>query len=147
MAATKVVERPKEPPRPVEGRRRVVDVAEGVTLADAAMHARWAWCDPESKRSLTRIANLKRLGYRPAKAEDVVDMQDAYAEPDGTIHKGDQILMVCDRQPVEEREKAQRRERESVERRQVKAIEGGQDIETDTELHYQRVRGKEVELP
>ena len=100
---------------------------------------------------MTRIGNLKRLGYRPATEDDVVDMRDAYTEPDGTIHKGDQILMVCDRDDVESRDAVQRRERESVERTQVKTIERRQsrnepEIETDNELHHQRVRGKEVEL-
>ena len=144
MSAIKVKDRPKAPAQDSE--RRKVAIAAGVVLKDSGAHARWGWCDPESKRSLTRIANLKRLGYRPATEADVVDMHDAYTEPDGTIHKGDQILMVCDREGVESRETAQRKERESVERKQVKAIESGQGIETDDELHHQRVRGREVEL-
>ncbi len=144
MSAIKVTERPKSLPQVTDRRR--VGVADGVVLKDAGTHARWGWCDPESKRSLTRITNLKRLGYRPATEADVVDMRDAYTEPDGTIHKGDQILMVCDREGVESRDKAQQRERESVERKQIRAIEDGANIETDGELHHQRVRGKEVEL-
>lgn len=144
MSTIKVKDRPKASPQDSE--RRKVAVADGVILKDAGKHARWGWCDPESKRSLTRIANLKRQGYRPGTEADVADMHDAYVEPDGTIHKGDQILMVCDRDGVESRDNAQRRERESVERKQVKAIEQGQGIETDDELHHQRIRGKEVEL-
>jgi len=144
MSEIKVKDRPKATVQDTDRRR--VAVADGVVLKDAEKHARWGWCDPESKRSRTRIANLKRLGYRAATEADVVDMRDAYTEADGTIHKGDQILMVCDREGVETRERAERRERESVERSQVKTIEGGAGIETDAELHHQRVRGKEVEL-
>ncbi len=145
MSAIKVKERPKAPLSQDDDRRKL-PVADGVALKDINKHARWAWCDPESKRSMTRIANLKRLGYRPATETDVIDMQDAYVEADNTIHKGDQMLMVCAREGVEARERAERRERESVEHSQVKAIEGGAGIETDTELHHQHVRGKEVEL-
>ena len=144
MSQIKVRERPKEPPHP-EARRRV-DVAEGVKLADESLHARWGWGDPTSKRSMTQIANLKRLGYRPAVEADVIDLEDAYIEPDGTIHKGDLVLMICEREAVEAREAAAHKERESVEKKQVKTIESGQGIETDEELHHQRVRGKEVDL-
>jgi len=139
MANVKVRERPKDA-------KRMVEVAAGITLKDEGAHARWGWCEPESKRSMTRIANLKRQGYRPATEEDVVDMADAYKEPDGTIHRGDQILMVCNRAAVEERDLAARRTRESVERKQVKAIERDQGIETDDELHHQRAKGKEIGL-
>jgi len=144
MTVVTAKNRPEKPPQDGDSRR--LGVADGVVLKDAGKHARWGWCDPESKRSMTRIANLKRLGYRPATEADVVDMRDAYSEPDGTIHKGDQILMVCDRDGVESRDTAQRRERESVERKQVKAIEDGAGIDTDRDLHHQRVRGREVDL-
>ena len=149
MSAIKVKERPKAPPQDTENRR--IAVADGVVLKDSRNHAAWGWCDPKSKRSMTRIAGLKRLGYRPATEGDIADLRDAYTEPDGTIHKGDLILMVCEREAVESREKAQRAERESVERKHVKAIEKAPspdepDIESDEELHHQRVRGKQVEL-
>ncbi len=145
MSQVTVRERPKAPASP-DDVKRAVDVAQGVVLADQTKHARWGWADPESKRSRTRIANLKRLGYRPATEADVVDMQDAYKEPDGTIHRGDQILLICERAEIEERENRHRAEQASVERRQVKQIESGEGIETDRELHHQRIRGKEVDL-
>jgi hypothetical protein len=94
---------------------RELECASGATPKDDTKHTRWV----RDKRE--RIRKHQQLGYEMAKEEHLGENHDGYKDGDGNIRNGDLVLMIGNREGVEEREQKRfsedrQREQASMER-------------------------------